>query len=251
MAPATQPSIAERLAGKTVLLTGGSGFVGKAIVCALLRGVPELGELRLLLRGADDEAARRRLREDVRTSPAFSEPPYGERFDATLADGRLEALSGDVRFDDLGRNEGDALLRGIDVLIHCAASVSFEEPLDEMLELNVLGPLNVTRAVVGAGSQPSIVHVSSAFAAGTRTGLVLERPSGEAPAEPDVDFDAELAAARAWRTEIEAESRRPEHQRGFVADAAHELGPAGGPAIGARAEDARRAWVAAQLSQRG
>ena len=251
MAPANQPSIAERLAGKTVLLTGGSGFVGKAIVCALLRGVPELGQLRLLLRGADDEAARRRLSEEVRASAAFTEPPYGERFDAALAEGRLEALSGDVRFDDLGREEGDAMLRGVDILIHCAASVSFEEPLDEMLALNVLGPLNVTRTVVAAGSQPAIVHVSSAFAAGTRTGLVLERPSGEAPAEPDVDFDAELAAARAWRTEIEAESRRPEHQRGFVADAAHELGPAGGPAIGARAEDARRAWVAAQLSQRG
>ncbi|MDQ6751250.1 MAG: HAD-IB family hydrolase, partial [Actinomycetota bacterium] len=82
-------------------------------------------------------------------------------------------------------------------------------------------------------------------------GLVLERPSGQAPAEPDVDFDAELDAARTWRQEIEAESRRPEHQRRFVADASHELGPAGGPAIGARGEDARRAWVADQLSQRG
>ena len=251
MAPASQPTIAERLAGKTVLLTGGSGFVGKAIVCALLRGVPALGQLRLLLRGADDGAARLRLSDEVRASPAFSEPLYGELFDRALAEGRLDAMCGDVRFDDLARAEADAPLQGVDVLIHCAASVSFEQPLDEMLELNVLGPLNVTRAVIGAGSRPEIVHVSSAYAAGTRTGLVLERPSGQAPAEPDVDFDAELAAARAWRSEIEAESRRPEHQQGFVADAAHELGPAGGPAIGARAEDARRAWVGAQLSQRG
>ena len=251
MAPASQPSIAERLAGKTVLLTGGSGFVGKAIIGALLRGAPEMTQLRLLLRGADDDAARLRLSDEVRASPAFGEPPHGERFDAALSEGRIDALCGDVRLEDLGRTEDDDLLRGVDVLIHCAASVSFEQPLDEMLELNVLGPLHVTRAVVAAGSRPAIVHVSTAFAAGTRTGLVLERPSGQAPAEPDVDFDAELAAARAWRTEIEAESRRPEHQRRFVADAAHELGPAGGPAIGARAEEARRAWVEQELSQRG
>ena len=251
MGPASQLSIADRLGGRTVLLTGGSGFVGKAIVCALLRGVPALGQLRLLLRGADDDAAHLRLSDEVRASPAFAEPPYGERFDAALAEGRMEAMSGDVRFHDLGRRDGGARLQGVDVLIHCAASVSFEQPLDEMLELNVLGPLNVTRAVVAAGSQPEIVHVSTAYAAGTRTGLVLERPSGQAPAEPGVDFDAELAAARAWRSEIEAESRRPEHQRRFVADAAHELGPAGGPAIGARAEEARRAWVGAQLSERG
>jgi fatty acyl-CoA reductase len=251
MAPASQQPIAERLAGKTVLLTGGSGFLGKTILCALLRGVPDIGQLRLLLRGADDAAARLRLSDEVRAASVFAEPPYGERFDAALENGRLDALCGDVRFTDLGRSEGDAPLRGVDVLIHCAASVSFEQPLDEMLELNVLGPLHVTRAVVGAGSEPEIVHVSTAFAAGTRTGLVLERPSGEAPAEPDVDLDAELAAARMWRAEIEAESRRPEHQRRFVADAAHELGPAGGPAIGARAEDARRGWLARELSERG
>lgn len=251
MASASQLPIAERLAGKTVLLTGASGFLGKAIMCALLRGVPDIGQLRLLLRGADDDAARLRLIDEIRASSAFVEAPYGPRFDAALADGRLIACCGDVRFADLGRSEGDAPLRDIDVLIHCAASVSFEQPLDEMLELNVLGPINVTRAVVGAGSAPEIVHVSTAYAAGTRTGLVLERPSGQAPAEPDVDLEAELAAARAWRQEIEAESRRPEHQRRFVADAAHELGPAGGPAIGARAEDARRAWVSRELSDRG
>jgi len=251
MASASQLPIAERLAGKTVLLTGASGFLGKAIMCALLRGVPDIGQLRLLLRGADDDAARLRLSDEIRASSAFAEAPYGPRFDAALADGRLVACCGDVRFADLGRSEGDAPLRGIDVLIHCAASVSFEQPLDEMLELNVLGPLHVTRAVLDAGSEPDVVHVSTAYAAGTRTGLVLERPSGHAPAEPDVDFDAELGAARLWRAEIEAESRRPEHQRRFVADAAHELGPAGGPAIGARAEKGRRSWVTRQLSERG
>ena len=75
MAPANEPSIAERLAGKTVLLTGGSGFVGKAIICALLRGAPDIGQLRLLLRAGDDEAARLRLRDEVRAFRTSHGPP--------------------------------------------------------------------------------------------------------------------------------------------------------------------------------
>jgi HAD superfamily hydrolase (TIGR01490 family) len=139
----------------------------------------------------------------------------------------------------------------VDVIIHCAASVSFDQPLDEMLELNVLGAVNLVRAVRDGGADPEVVHVSTAYAAGTRTGLVLERPSGAAPAEPDVDMGAELDAARTWRRDLEAESRLPEHQHRFVREAREEIGPAGDPAIGARAELARRLWVVAQLMERG
>ncbi len=119
------------------------------------------------------------------------------------------------------------------------------------LELNGRGPARLLRALREAGSDPYFVHVSTAYAAGQRTGLVLERPSGSAPAEPHLDLDAELAAAQAWRRDIEAESRLPVHQQRFVRDARREVGPAGGPAIGARAEALRHGWVYAQLCERG
>ena len=51
--------LAEALAGKTLLLTGASGFVGKAVLATCLRDVPDLGAMRLLLRAPDDEAAAR------------------------------------------------------------------------------------------------------------------------------------------------------------------------------------------------
>ncbi|MEJ7718877.1 MAG: SDR family oxidoreductase [Thermoleophilaceae bacterium] len=152
--------------------------------------------------------------------------------------------------EGLGRSE-PLDLSDVDVVIHCAASVAFDDPLDHMLELNVLGVGRLAELVRAGSPTAAFVHVSTAYAAGMRTGLVLERPSGRAPAEPDVDLEAELDAARAWRRELEAESRLPEHQRRFVADAHHEIGPAGAPAVGARGEEARRAWVAAQLVERG
>ncbi len=51
-----QPSIAEQLAGRTLLLTGASGFLGKAVLAACLRVLPDIGAIRVLLR------ARRRRR---------------------------------------------------------------------------------------------------------------------------------------------------------------------------------------------
>ena len=157
----------------------------------------------------------------------------------------VSAISGDVADDHM------VIPAGIDTVIHCAASVSFEQSLDEALELNSKGPARLLQAVRNAGGDPYFVHVSTAYAAGARTGLVLEKPSGTAPSEPWLDLNAELDAAKAWRRDIEAESRLPVHQHRFVKEATRAVGPAGGPATGTRAEILRYEWVREQLTERG
>src|SRR5215217_956242 len=94
------------LAGRTVLLTGASGFLGKAVLGQILRELPETRVV-LLLRGD----AKSRLENEVLASAPC------EGLDAS----NVSAINGDVADDDL-----DAP-RGIDVVIHCAASVSFEQ----------------------------------------------------------------------------------------------------------------------------
>jgi HAD superfamily hydrolase (TIGR01490 family) len=185
----------------------------------------------VLLRGD----ATHRLHNEVLTSAPFED----------LDGGRVTAVGGDLSQDSL---KG---VHDIDIVIHCAASVSFEQPLDDALELNGKGPARLLEALRQAGSDPYFIHVSTAYAAGQRTGLVLERPSGSAPSEPEVDIDAELDAARTWRRDIEAESRLPDHQRRFVRQAERAVGPAGGPAVGVRAERLRRDWVGDELVERG
>lgn len=196
----------------------------------ILRELPTT-QVVLLLRGNAEE----RLANEILTSG----PCEG------LDGSRVQTVSG-----DLGQ-EGLAVGSGIDVVIHCAASVSFEQPLDDALELNSKGPARLLESVRAAGSDPYFIHVSTAYAAGMRTGLVLEKPSGTAPTEPWLDLNAELSAAKAWRRDIEAESRLPVHQHRFVAEARRAIGPAGGPAVGTRAEILRYEWVRDQLTERG
>ena len=113
------------------------------------------------------------MRGEVLGSSAFAglEPGLVE---AAIADGRVDAFAGDLGHDRLGRTDLDPLA-GVDAVIHCAASVSFQQPLDEMLEFNVIGTIHLVRALAEAGVQPHFVHVSTAYASGTRSGLVLER----------------------------------------------------------------------------
>jgi len=54
-------SVAERLADAKLLLTGASGFLGKAVLATWLREVPGSGTITLLLRAPDDDAAHQRL----------------------------------------------------------------------------------------------------------------------------------------------------------------------------------------------
>jgi len=127
--------LAERLAGKTLLLTGATGFVGKAVLSACLRAIPDLGALRLLVRAADDEGARVRLEDQILSPGALSDDADPERW---IEDGRLSAEAADLSVEGLGRSE-PLDLADVDAVIHCAASVAFDDPLDRMLEMNVIG----------------------------------------------------------------------------------------------------------------
>ena len=61
------PSIAETLAGAHIFITGATGYLGKAVVEKLLRGVPDLGRLYILARGKRDLTAQERVNKQFTT----------------------------------------------------------------------------------------------------------------------------------------------------------------------------------------
>ena len=61
----------EAYTGKTILLTGGTGFLGTALVEKILRSLPELGRLYLLVRPSRGKSAAERFQKDVLGAAAF------------------------------------------------------------------------------------------------------------------------------------------------------------------------------------
>jgi HAD superfamily hydrolase (TIGR01490 family) len=232
--------IADALAGKRVLLTGATGFLGIALLERLLADVPET-RLLLLVRGRQGAPPEARLRA-TRGGHAFSSPRERVGVDGLrdLAADRIDLIEGDI-LDDLPDLPSD-----IDVVVHCAATVSFDSPIDHAFRTNVFGAARFYEQVVAAGSRPHLVHVSTAYVAGSTKGIVPE-----AALRHDVDWRREMAAAFAARDEVEDASRRPEMLDDFIARAEREHRRAGPSAVAEDAEARRRAWMDRRLVQYG
>ncbi len=249
--------IREALAGRRIGITGATGFLGTALVERLLRSVPDC-ELVLLIRGGRRTSPATRAKRELFGNDAFRRlrDELGDGFDDEIAR-RVKVIAGDVSVDGLGLDDaGRDLLATCTTVIHSAARVSFDSPLDAAVEVNLVGPLRVLQevaaAAVATGKAPAhLITVSTAYVAGSRRGLSPEAPLSETPFSTEVEWQAEVDAARRTRADADAESRRPEHLARFGKEARDELGAAGPPLLAAKSEKRREAWVADWMVEAG
>lgn len=245
--------IAEELAGKRIAVTGSTGFLGTALVERLLRCVPDC-ELVLLIRPGRRATVEQRAKREVFGNDAFDRlrEEHGKDGFAALLERRVQPIAGDVGTDGLALDEaGRAAIATCDIVIHSAATVSFDSPLDSAVEVNLLGPTRIVATLADLGVAPHLVSVSTCYVAGNRRGAAPEQPVHDSPFFIDVPWKAEVDGARRARTDAEADSRRPEALQRFRKEARAELGAAGTPALAAKTEQRRAAWVKEQMVEAG
>jgi fatty acyl-CoA reductase len=245
--------IREALAGKRLFLTGSTGFLGTAVLERLLRSVPDC-EIVLLVRPGKRSSVDQRVQREILKNDAFDRlrADLGKEGFAEMTARRVRAIPGDVGTDGLGLDdEGRAALASCDTVIHSAATVAFDSPLDGAVEVNMLGPMRIALTLQDLGVTPHLVAVSTCYVAGNRRGRAPEQLVHESPFFVDVDWRKERDGARRARRDAEAESRTPEKLTQFRKRARAELGAPGGPLLSEKTEQLRARWVADRMVESG
>src|SRR5713101_3054759 len=168
---------------RTVLVTGGAGFIGSHLVERLLEGGAAVRILDNLSTGS-----LRNLQGVVDRLRAPGDSPGGDR-----RSGQLEVIIGDVRDRELVRTA----TRNVDAVFHLAALPSAawgRAGAAELESVNVQGTLNVLQAAVAEGVG-RLVFASSASVYGTPESLPVSETS---PLKPESLFAASKLVAETY-----------------------------------------------------
>ncbi len=170
-----------------VLLTGGTGFVGKEVLWQAAHD-PEIVEVVVVIR--PKEIRDRKTKAIIETlSPA----ERGRRLLKELwlsggeTAGKFRFVAGDVEQPDLGIGAEDleALRTTLTHVIHCAASVAFDDPYEKSFRANVNGTLNALEFSLGLQSAPGSPFVAHI---GIETSYIHGRQTKETALEDEIVF---------------------------------------------------------------
>ncbi len=161
---------------RKIFLIGSTGFLGKVTLSMLLYRFPNVGKIYLTVRARSQEESENRFWNNIITAPPFD--PLRERYGSALdgfVNDKVIVKGGDIAETNFGysEEEAQAIAEDVDVIINSAGNVTFNPTLESGLRTNVVGTQNVI-AFARRMKRPALVHVSTCFVAGNRSGAVWE-----------------------------------------------------------------------------
>ena len=153
-----------------VFITGGTGFLGKAVLVRLLDS-STYNKIYLLVRPGREQSAQDRLNKMINS--IF---PKGRVADILS---RVQAMAGDLTESGLGLSASDRqeLVHCAHQILHIGASTDFGSPIEESRKYNVTGTYRVLELAMEckrAGQLKRFDYISTAFVAGIGPGSVTE-----------------------------------------------------------------------------
>jgi long-chain acyl-CoA synthetase len=184
--------------GRNLFVIGSTGFLGKVTLSMLLHRFPNVGRVYVTVRARSQEESETRFWNNVITAPPFDplRERYGSAMEGFVRD-KVVVLGGDIGDTNFGYTDEEAqrVADDVDVVINSAGNVTFNPTLESALRTNVVGTQNVI-AFTRRMKRPALVHVSTCFVAGNRSGAVWEHDPvlGYFPRKhelPGVEFSVE------------------------------------------------------------
>ncbi|OQR67487.1 fatty acyl-CoA reductase 1-like [Tropilaelaps mercedesae] len=171
--------VAAFFANKTVLITGGTGFIGKLLIEKLLRACSSITRVYVIIREKRGVTVQQRLHK-LLNEKVFAGVLH-RRSEARL---KVSALCGDTEKPllALSNEDLDRIQSEVEVVIHSAATVKFNEPLAAAVRANVEATAYVIELCHRLKWLQSFVHVSTAY-------VNVNQPTGSSIEERIYPFD--------------------------------------------------------------
>ncbi|MEZ4321478.1 MAG: SDR family oxidoreductase [Myxococcota bacterium] len=213
-------SVRSALAGRHLLITGATGFVGKVLLQRILAELPTT-RVTVLVRPGPDDDARTRMGRLLACHPVFEGLDAAEGARVAVWEGSL---------DDVANPPDGAL--DVDLVVHLASRVDFEPTPADGFTDNLEGAVGIARLAAHTRGK-RLVYVSTCYVAGLGSRVVPELPA-------DLAFDP---AEERERIRALAVAVDPRTGRTLLSKRAHELGFANGYTLTkAIAEHTVRTW---------
>ncbi|XP_006664917.1 fatty acyl-CoA reductase 1-like [Oryza brachyantha] len=203
-------SIVNFFRGRSILITGSTGFLGKVLIEKILRVQPDVKRLYLVVRATDIGSATRRVENEVIGTDIFQilKEQHGSGFKSFVEE-KVCPLAGDIIYENLGLDADKLteLSKEIDIVVNSAATTNFYERYDVAFDSNVMGAKNICEFAKKCTKLKMLLHVSTAYVAGEQEGLILEKPflMNEALRNgPHLDITSELNLIKETKIDMRA-----------------------------------------------
>lgn len=159
---AQQLSVCDAFAGRTVFLTGATGFVGSLVLEQLLRTCPDIHKVFVLVRQKRGVPPQQRIHQLLFASPLFrllgravssddgqqvkliscisKQMQSDEKVEFQALATKVEAIPGDLTLPGFGIADADVqkLQAETEIVVHAAASISFDDHIHDAIMHNYI-----------------------------------------------------------------------------------------------------------------
>ena len=149
-------------AGKTLLVTGTTGFVGKVLIEKILYSLPQIKRIYIFIRPRKGSSIQERFRKEIIESACFDRL---RDLNPSILTEKIIPIQGDllkspVIFDPQAERE---VLENVNVIMNSAASIDFNQRLDQAIQINVLGTLKILDLAKRCKNIASFVQISTCY----------------------------------------------------------------------------------------